>query len=78
MNGVAGKLPDKIGSVTELIVLDFRGGLSAGPVPESLGLCIKLTRIKLPKCKLNGEFPNGLRELKSTLGMSISDNGKGV
>jgi hypothetical protein len=72
MYGVAGQLPDEIGSVTELIKIEFEGDLSAGPVPESIGLCIKLTSIKLADCKLNGEFPDGLLGLKSTLGMPIS------
>jgi hypothetical protein len=71
MIAVVGQLPLEIGNITELIDINIRwSDLSAGPVPESIGLCTKLEFVRLHKCKLNGEFPKGLRMLKS-LGISI-------
>jgi hypothetical protein len=45
LNGVDGHLPLEIGNLTELIEIFFwSSDLSAGPVPDSIGLC---TRLKL-------------------------------
>jgi hypothetical protein len=72
MGGLKGHLPLEIGNLTELIEIEMgRSDLSAGPVPDSIGLCIKLEKVRLSSCKLQGEFPVGLRELKS-LGISIN------
>jgi Leucine-rich repeat (LRR) protein len=71
LEGFDGHLPLEIGNLTELIELNFqKSDLSAGPVPESIGLCTKLVKVRLSSCKLNGEFPTGLQTLNS-LGMSI-------
>jgi hypothetical protein len=61
-----GQLPVGIGNITELTLIDIDSSdLSAGPVPESIGLCTKLYFVQLYKCKLQGPFPVGLRALKS-------------
>jgi Leucine-rich repeat (LRR) protein len=71
MDGVVGQLPVGIGNITELTEIDIdNSDLSAGPVPESIGLCTKLVKVRLYYCKLQGTFPTGLRTLKA-LGMSI-------
>jgi hypothetical protein len=63
---VKGHLPINIGNLTELIELNFQeSDLSAGPVPDSIGLCTKLVKVILNSCKLQGEFPMGIRTLKS-------------
>jgi hypothetical protein len=69
---VDGHLPLEIGQITELLNINIRNSdLSAGSVPESIGLCTKLARVVLNECKIEGELPVGLRELKNSLGMSI-------
>jgi LRR receptor-like serine/threonine-protein kinase FLS2 len=74
LTGVAGHLPLTIGNITELTEIDIRdSNLSAGPVPDSIGLCTKLVTVLLNNCELQGQFPAGLRELKS-LGLSINVN----
>jgi Leucine-rich repeat (LRR) protein len=66
LNDVDGHLSLEIGNLTELIVLQIMtSDLSAGPVPDSIGLCTKLDYVQLYNCKLQGVFPTGLRELKS-------------
>jgi Leucine-rich repeat (LRR) protein len=66
MGGVIGHLPLEIGNLTELNEIDIRDSdLSEGLVPDSIGLCTKLITLRLPRCKLKGEFPVGLRTLKS-------------
>jgi hypothetical protein len=66
MDGVKGHLPLEIGNLTELIKINIeKSDLSAGPVPESIGLCTKLVKVRFRECKLEGEFPEGVRELKS-------------
>jgi hypothetical protein len=73
MTGVAGEMPQELGNLTELNWLELRGSdLAAGPVPDSIRLCTKLTVVILINCQLKGQFPIGLRNLKSTLGMPIS------
>jgi Leucine-rich repeat (LRR) protein len=67
-----GQLPLEIGNLTELIEIDIlNSDLSAGPVPDSIGLCTKLVKVRLNGCKLEGDFPMGLQTLKS-LGRSIN------
>jgi Leucine-rich repeat (LRR) protein len=59
-------LPLEIGKLTELIEISIkRSDLSAGPVPDSIGLCTKLVKVILEGCKLNGKFPVGLQTLTS-------------
>jgi hypothetical protein len=60
LNNVDGKLPLEIGQITELIELSIvNSDLSAGPVPESIGLCSMLRSLNFEDCKLQGEFPVG-------------------
>jgi Leucine-rich repeat (LRR) protein len=57
MDDVKGQLPLEIGNLTELIKLDiYKSDLSAGPVPDSIGLCTKLVKVRLRNCKLQGNF----------------------
>jgi hypothetical protein len=66
LNNRGGHLPLEIGNLTELIKIDIqKSDLSAGPVPDSIGLCTKLVKVRLYICMLQGEIPKGLRELKS-------------
>jgi Leucine-rich repeat (LRR) protein len=63
---LVGQLPHEIGQITELIEINIRSSdLSAGPIPDSIGLCTKLVKVGFFKCKLEGEFPKGLQTLKS-------------
>jgi hypothetical protein len=49
-----GQLPVEIGQITELIEIDFDlSDLSGGPVPESIGMCTKLEKLRLK----NYNFP---------------------
>jgi hypothetical protein len=71
LKDVAGQLPLEIGNITELTLIDIdKSDLSEGPVPESIGLCIILVKVRLKDCKLQGQFPVGLRTLKA-LGIYI-------
>jgi hypothetical protein len=71
LNGVAGHLPLELGNITELTKIYIRDSdLSAGPVPETIGLCTQLVKVVLDRSNLQGRFPTGLRQLKS-LGISI-------
>jgi Leucine-rich repeat (LRR) protein len=64
-------LPLEIGNLTELIDLDIdTSDLSAGPIPDSIGLCTKLLKVRLQSCKLEGEF---LSLQENSFGGSISD-----
>jgi hypothetical protein len=70
LDSVVGILPLEIGQITELIKIDFSDSdLSAGPVPDSIGMCTKLEVVRLRNCNLQGQFPVGVRYLKA-LGMS--------
>jgi hypothetical protein len=73
LTGVDGHLPLELGQATKLTeIIIEHSDLSTGPVPDSIGLCAKLVKIRLWDCNLQGEFPVGLQKLKS-LGMSIND-----
>jgi hypothetical protein len=52
IEGVDGHLPLEIGNLTELIEINIkRSDLSAGPIPDSIGLCTKLVKIRLKNYK---------------------------
>jgi hypothetical protein len=69
LDDINGHLPLEIGQITELMEINIEDSdLSAGAVPDSIGLCTKLVKVVLVWCKLQGGVPVGLRELKS-LGM---------
>jgi hypothetical protein len=71
LSGVAGKMPQELGNLTELVSIDIRSSdLKAGQVPRSIASCTKLKSIIFYLCKLQGEFPVGLHGLKS-IGISI-------
>jgi hypothetical protein len=73
LQNVVGQFPLEIGQITELSKLAAReSDLSAGPVPESIELCTKLRVLVLNDCQIQGEFPVGVRALKS---LSISPAG---
>jgi hypothetical protein len=70
LSGVVGKLPQELGNLTELVSIDIRrGDLKAGTLPYNIATCTKLEVLILFGCKMQGGFPVGLRDLKSTLGM---------
>jgi hypothetical protein len=48
-----GHLPFEIGQITDLISIDIDySDLSAGQIPDSIGLCTKLAEVRLPNCRL--------------------------
>jgi hypothetical protein len=48
IEGVEGQLPLEIGNLTELIELNIAySDLSAGPVPDSIGWCTKMVKVRL-------------------------------
>jgi hypothetical protein len=66
LTDVEGRLPLELGNVTELTKLDIiHSDLSVSPVPDSIEMCTKLERIRFWDCKLQGQFPVGLRTLKA-------------
>jgi Leucine-rich repeat (LRR) protein len=62
LTDVLGVVPLEIGQLTELIRIDFfQSDLRNGPIPDSIGLCTKLVKVRFQNCKLVGQFPPELQ-----------------
>jgi hypothetical protein len=70
--GVAGKLPDEIGSVTELFVIRIRG--ITGSIPESICKLVLLTHLNLEKSSIEGEIPKCFGDLILLKYFYLGDN----
>ncbi|PQQ09544.1 putative LRR receptor-like serine/threonine-protein kinase [Prunus yedoensis var. nudiflora] len=68
---LSGRIPDKIGNLTQLFSLSFYYNLFTGPIPSSISKLTRLSQLNLGGNLLTGSIPYGIKNLKS-LTCSIS------
>lgn len=73
-NGLRGNLPDSIGSLQHLQVLDLRLNQIAGFIPQGLAYCFKLQNLHLQANKLCGGIPAVLQELTDLVVLDLRSN----
>ncbi|KAK1430079.1 hypothetical protein QVD17_12579 [Tagetes erecta] len=74
--GLNGMLPENIGQLTELQILDlsYNKGLS-GPLTSAIGDLKKLTTLILVGCGFSGPIPDTIGNLESLVFLSLNSNG---
>ncbi|KAK4488608.1 hypothetical protein RD792_004375 [Penstemon davidsonii] len=73
-NKLTGKIPDDIGNMASLQVLDFSSNNLFGSIPNSLGNCSYLKALDLGNNSLSGSIPNSIGELKQLRSLHLNDN----
>ena len=73
-NGLAGRLPARLGRLGRLRVLSLRGNELTGPVPPWLGRLPRLRSIDIGSNALTGPIPAALERLGSLEYLSLGEN----
>uniref|UniRef100_A0A2N9GKF5 Leucine-rich repeat-containing N-terminal plant-type domain-containing protein n=1 Tax=Fagus sylvatica TaxID=28930 RepID=A0A2N9GKF5_FAGSY len=73
-NGFHGEIPDSVGTLKDLIVLNLSSNNFIGRIPSSLGNLIELESLDLSRNKLLGEIPQHLTSLTFLAYLNLSDN----
>ncbi|VAH46107.1 unnamed protein product [Triticum turgidum subsp. durum] len=71
---LTGTLPPELCAGGKLETLIALGNSLFGPIPDSLGKCKALTRVRLGENFLNGSIPEGLLELPNLTQVELQDN----
>ncbi|KAI6684298.1 hypothetical protein NL676_030211 [Syzygium grande] len=73
-NAFSGKLPNEIGSLTELLTVSFSGNDFSGSLPRSLGNLSKLQQLYFSSSGISGEIPSSCANLTNLNTLWASDN----
>merc|ERR1712086_1233459 len=64
-NKLSGKIPDSIGKLERMAVLDLGDNSFTGTIPDSIGQCEKLVALELYDNGLTGSIPDSIGNLKA-------------
>ena len=73
-NGLAGEIPQQLGSLARLRFLNLIGNQLSGEIPEELGNLTSLEQLGLGDNQLRGEIPSELGSLANLTELSLSGN----
>ena len=73
-NGLAGEMPQQLGSLARLRFLNLIGNQLSGEIPEELGNLTSLERLGLGDNQLRGEIPSELGSLANLTELSLGGN----
>ncbi|CAM8883440.1 unnamed protein product [Rhodiola kirilowii] len=73
-NHVTGPIPEKIGELSGLSWIDFKGNIFNGSIPTSIGKLTKLSQLYLGTNSLHGEIPSSIGNLTNLLRLNLSSN----
>ena len=73
-NGLAGEIPQQLGSLARLRFLNLSGNQLSGEIPEGLGNLTSLEQLGLGDNRLRGEIPSELGSLANLTELSLGGN----
>ncbi|KAH6810697.1 hypothetical protein C2S51_024459 [Perilla frutescens var. frutescens] len=73
-NQLIGEIPDSIGSMSSISVIDLSRNNLNGSIPSSIGKCSYLRVLDLGNNNLSGEIPNSIGQLKLLQTLHINNN----
>ncbi|KAJ9189624.1 hypothetical protein P3X46_000893 [Hevea brasiliensis] len=73
-SGLAGKLPNWLGHLKSLVVLDLSHNKIEGPIPSSFGNLQRLSELRLYSNRLNGTLPDGVVLLSELTFLNVAAN----
>lgn len=73
-NPLGGSIPDALGQLSMLEVLDMSHTQTTGSIPSSLGSLSSLRSLDLSHCILSGAIPDSLGQLKSMQSLNLTGN----
>ncbi|GMN59844.1 hypothetical protein TIFTF001_028930 [Ficus carica] len=73
-NNFSGQIPDELGALELLYVLNLSNNAFSGPIPWSLGKLQSLESLDLSRNKLNGTIPTSLADLNFLSHLDLSFN----
>ncbi|CAM8989073.1 unnamed protein product [Rhodiola kirilowii] len=73
-NHITGPIPERIGELSGLSVVDFRRNILTGTIPTSIGKLTKVSLLYLGSNSLHGEIPSSIGNLTNLLYLNLSSN----
>ncbi|MES2732635.1 MAG: M4 family metallopeptidase, partial [Bacteroidota bacterium] len=73
-NQLIGSIPDSLGHLSALVVLDVSKNQLSGSIPASLGNLTMLNQINLAVNQLSGSIPDSLGHLSALVVLNVSNN----
>jgi len=75
-NKLSGKIPDSIGKLVKMAVLDLGDNFFKGSIPDSIGQLKSLTNLTITRSKeLTGSIPDSIGELTALVALELYGNG---
>ncbi|CAM8992518.1 unnamed protein product [Rhodiola kirilowii] len=73
-NHITGPIPDRIGELSGLSLVNFRGNMFIGTILTSIGKLTNLSKLYLDQNYLHGEIPSSIGNLTNLFHLDLSSN----
>ena len=73
-NKLTGEIPEAVGDLTQLTILNLDNNKLTGTIPAELGKLTQLTELRLNNNQLRGEIPEAVGNLTQLTGLRLNNN----
>ena len=73
-SGLTGSIPNSLGNLDTLFILDLSNNYLTGPIPESIDSMNSLWKLYLSNNQLNGEIPDNIANLTEITELQLHNN----